>query len=54
MEKIISFILTCAAGFLVVDFLGACMWIVSGQVPPEGYFVGSLTQYAGSYVVALF
>lgn len=32
-----------AALIVTVDFLGFLSWIESGQIPPDGFYIGRLT-----------
>ena len=32
-------------GYLALDFIGAIMWAMSGQIPPDSFFLGSITRF---------
>jgi hypothetical protein len=44
MEKIVT-IIGVFLSVLVVDFVGFCVWFLSGQIPPTDIFIGSITKH---------
>lgn len=43
---------TIVAVVLVIDALGFMAWAISGQVPPDDVYVGTITTHALQYLVS--
>lgn len=46
MRNILSFIGYTIAGLLALDVLGFIAWVMSGQIPVDGYYLGTITAHA--------
>ena len=44
MKNTIKIIAGAIVGYLLLDMVGAMLWIISGQTTGEGYFIGKVTQ----------
>jgi len=40
----IDMVTMIVVAILVIDFVGFVAWVMSGQVPPDGFFVGAITK----------
>lgn len=45
MQKIIKFSLTALVTLLALDFIGFIAWGMSGQLPVDGFFLGTITKH---------
>ncbi len=55
-NKVVKFLIVLAniAGIVfIIDFIGFMFWAMSGQIPVDGFFVGTITQHLLSAILSL-
>lgn len=53
MKKALHILIGIAVVVVSLDMLGFCLWVVTGQTPPSGFYIGFLTTHAVVWIQSL-